>query len=83
MDEFSAILRQWIGAGAKGIRLRGAPYLLVDERFENESMSSQPGFVHTDYEFYKHAHTVNVEGIGDILKEWKTIVHEHNDNGGK
>lgn len=82
VDEFSTILRQWIGAGAKGIRLRGAPYLLVDDRYENESMSSQPGFVHTDYEFYKHTHTVNVEGIGDILKEWKTIVHEHNDNGG-
>lgn len=83
VEELSEIIRQWLDAGAKGIRLKGAPFLLVDEKMRDETMSSVASHsVHTDYEFYRHDKTVNVNGIGEILSEWKQIVREHKNTQG-
>lgn len=49
----------------------------------DETMSSVASHsVHTDYEFYRHDKTVNVNGIGEILSEWKQIVREHKNTQG-
>lgn len=82
VDEFGDIMKQWIDAGADGFQLKGAPYLLVDDKFRDAPFSSEPGYVHTEYLFYNHKYTVNVEGLGNVLAQWKNVVKNYNDNQG-
>ncbi|KAK4884377.1 hypothetical protein RN001_000648 [Aquatica leii] len=81
VDTFSAALNNFLDAGAKGIRLTGAPYLLVDKSLNDERISSLLGFGLTDYGFYTHTNTEYLPGLGPVLKQWREIVKNKTDGG--
>ncbi|KAF2905863.1 hypothetical protein ILUMI_00304 [Ignelater luminosus] len=74
VDEFSTILRNYLDAGVKGIRLTGAPYLLVDRNLKDEEHSRLPGFYLTDYGFYTHTNTEYRDELGPLIKQWRDVV---------
>ncbi|KAF5297103.1 hypothetical protein FQA39_LY02683 [Lamprigera yunnana] len=81
VNEFSNILYDFIHSGAKGIRLTGAPYLLVDDSLKDERISHFFGFGLTDYGFYTHTNTEYLPGLGILLKQWRNIVKNNTDGG--
>ncbi|KAF5308625.1 hypothetical protein FQR65_LT18022 [Abscondita terminalis] len=81
IDEFSKVLHRFLDAGAKGIRLTGAPYLLVDKNFKDERITNIVGFGLTDYGFYKHIYTEYLPELGIVLKPWHDIVKNKTEGG--
>lgn len=77
VDEFSSILKQWLEEGAKGFELIDVPYMLINENLTNEAISNKPGPVQNEYSFYSHTKTKNLDGIGDILWQWRNVVKEY------
>nr|XP_023014843.1 neutral and basic amino acid transport protein rBAT [Leptinotarsa decemlineata] len=81
--EFSAVINKFLGFGASGIRLRNAPILLVDEKYEDET-PDQSNAEHSaikQYGFYLHSKTENLPELGDLLKTWKKIVRNKTVDG--
>lgn len=74
VNEFSMVISNLLEAGAKGIRLTGAPYLLIDGELKDDGISGLPGFGLTDYGFYTHTNTEYLSGLGPLLKQWRDIV---------
>lgn len=68
------VISNLLEAGAKGIRLTGAPYLLIDGELKDDGISGLPGFGLTDYGFYTHTNTEYLSGLGPLLKQWRDIV---------
>lgn len=81
INEFSSILHNFLDAGAKGVRLTGAPYLLVDRSFKDEGIAQFVGFGLTDYGFYTHTNTAYLPGLGRLLNQWREIVKNKTDGG--
>ncbi|RZC39205.1 neutral and basic amino acid transport protein rBAT [Asbolus verrucosus] len=82
IEIFSSVLKKFLEYGIGGIRLRGVPFLLVDPLFRNEEMDSKAtSHVLTEYEFYKHAKTENLDELGELLKQWRIIVKNKTENG--
>jgi len=85
VEEFSKVIKDLINAGAMGVRLGGVPTMLVDEKFENETISSAKNdfqYTQDNYHYYTHYKTLNVHGLGEVLKTWKDIVRNQTDNQG-
>lgn len=81
VNEFSNVLHGFIEAGVKGIRLTGAPYLLVDPGFKDDGISQFIGFGLTDYGFYTHTNTEYLPDLGRLLNQWRQIVKDKADGG--
>ncbi|XP_025829202.1 maltase A1 isoform X2 [Agrilus planipennis] len=79
--EFTNVLVGLIDKGARGIRLHGAPYLLVDLNFADEAIIAPEGFYHTEYGFYSHTKTENLHEIGPIIKQWRDVIRNKTENG--
>lgn len=81
-EEFSKIIEKFLGHGASGIRIRNAPLLLVDSKFENEKgIANVAGFDHTQYGFYTHSKTENLPELAPLLKKWRKVVRNKTENG--
>ncbi|KAB0790684.1 hypothetical protein PPYR_03799 [Photinus pyralis] len=81
VNEFSNVLHSFIEAGVKGIRLTGAPYLLVDPGFKDDGISQLIGFGLTDYGFYTHTNTEYLPDLGRLLNQWREIVKDKAEGG--
>jgi solute carrier family 3 protein 2 len=81
-DEFAKVIKKFLGYGASGVRLRGAPYLLADGKFEDEIiLQNAPGCFMTDYCSYSHSKTENLLELSTLLKEWRVVVKNMTENG--
>lgn len=81
VGEFSSTLSR-LATHCKGVRLTGAPRLLVDDSFGDESIdTSRVGFTHLEYGFYAHARTEYLAELGPLLGDWRRQVKQATDNG--
>lgn len=83
-NKFSDVIRKFLNHGTAGIRIRNAPFLLVDPEFKNESIAggaSAVGFGHKQYNFYTHTRTQNLPELGPLLKQWRAVVKNKTENG--
>nr|CAH7766416.1 unnamed protein product [Callosobruchus chinensis] len=82
IDEFSKVIKTFVSHGAAGVRIRNAPFLLVDPKFENDmSISSSTAYDLTQYGFYNHLKTEHLEDLGPLLSTWRKIVKNVTENG--
>ncbi|KAG5882578.1 hypothetical protein JTB14_030127 [Gonioctena quinquepunctata] len=83
IDEFSVVIKKFFDQGAAGIRIRNAPILLVDGKFEDESPNpvSVGTFHNTQYGFYLHSKTENLPALGKLLSDWKKVVRNKTVDG--
>lgn len=72
--EFTNVLRKFIAAGFKGVRLEDGTSLLIDPQLQDETVSNVPGYVQPEYGFYTHARTTYQEESGQLLKKWREVV---------
>ncbi|KAJ8925930.1 hypothetical protein NQ315_009782 [Exocentrus adspersus] len=80
-DTFSDVIRKFLSFGVEGVRIRNAPFLLVDQEFKDESMASVAGYDHAQYGFYTHSRTQNLPGLGPLLKQWRAVVRNKTEDG--
>ncbi|EFA06898.1 amino acid transporter heavy chain SLC3A1 [Tribolium castaneum] len=83
VEKFSEVIKKFLNYGAGGIRLKGAPYLLVDPNFEDEPIKipNPTGDGFKEHSFYTHPKTKNVMQLGPLLKQWRFIVKNMTENG--
>lgn len=81
IEEFNHILKKWLELGVNGFMLTDVPYMFVASDFADETLSTKPGYIHTDYGFWKHTKTKNMREISDVLVEWKNIVKSKSSDG--
>lgn len=80
--KFSDVISKFLNLGAAGIRVRNAPYLLVDSEFKNESIASTTkDYDLKDYNFYRHTQTKNLPELGALLKTWRDEVRNKTEDG--
>lgn len=83
IEKFSEVMKKFLKYGAGGIRIKGAPYLLVDPKFEDEPVKNPNPYACDlkEYCFYTHSKTENLLELGPLLKHWKNIVKNMTENG--
>lgn len=85
IKKFTEVLEKFMSYGASGFQLKGAATLLVDAKFENESIRNPDpkavGYLHTNYGFYSHSKTENVPDLGLLLQKWRIVVKNNTENG--
>ncbi|CAH1965577.1 unnamed protein product [Acanthoscelides obtectus] len=82
VEEFSKVLKTFLGHGASGVRIRNAPLLLVDPKFENEmSISASTKYDLSQYGFYNHLKTEHLEDLGPLMLTWRNVVKNMTENG--
>ncbi|XP_028135523.1 uncharacterized protein LOC114330381 [Diabrotica virgifera virgifera] len=82
IDEFSKVIKKFIGHGASGIRIRNAPLLLVDPKFESEGkIGNKDGVVIGDPGFFTPTKTMNLLDLGKLLLNWKEVVRNNTVDG--
>lgn len=75
-------LEKLIDLGVKGFRLNNAKHFLISSDLSDEEPDSEKtGKTVGTYEFYKHKHTTNQPGLGDIIRVFTQFVH--NKTGGE
>lgn len=82
--QFSDVISKFLQHGAAGIRIRNAPFLLVDPEFKNESIAGGASAVGSglkQYNFYTHTRTQNLPELGPLLKQWRAIVKNKTGDG--
>lgn len=82
--QFSDVISKFLQHGAAGIRIRNAPFLLVDPEFKNENIAGGASAVGSDlkqYNFYAHTRTKNLPELGPLLKQWRAIVKNKTGDG--
>ncbi|GBP68237.1 Maltase 2 [Eumeta japonica] len=73
VKRFDDVIRAWLGAGARGVRLQRARQLLVNPLLANETVAegrAALGADHTAYAFYRHRHSADQPALLDLLKHW-------------
>lgn len=80
-EEFTIVVTKFLNAGANGIRLSKAPYLLVDKDFANENVGNSVNFTIGQYNFYNHHKTKDQQDLGPLLKTWRDIVKNKTESG--
>ncbi|KAJ8941939.1 hypothetical protein NQ318_013272 [Aromia moschata] len=80
-NAFSDVIAKFLDQGAAGISIKNAPLLLVDTKFEDETIGSNPGFNHQQYGFYTHTKTENLPELGTLLKQWRRVVKNKTTDG--
>ena len=81
IEKFSKVISEFLVAGVSGIRLTGAPYLLVDEGLREEKHKYDSQYTIGQYGFYKHNYTMNLKELGPLLKTWHDMVKSFTSNG--
>lgn len=70
---FQSILRFWRGEGVSGFLFKDASYLVEDADLKDEPPLDTPSTsVFSDYSFYNHMYTKNLDANLDILSVFKT-----------
>ncbi|XP_017769239.1 PREDICTED: maltase A2 isoform X2 [Nicrophorus vespilloides] len=83
VDKFTKVLEGFLDAGVKGIRLNGAPNLLVNSQLVDETPKQQPSDISQNhYDFYMHTKTEYLPELGDLLKPWRHLIKNKTDNAG-
>uniref|UniRef100_V5GNB0 alpha-glucosidase n=1 Tax=Anoplophora glabripennis TaxID=217634 RepID=V5GNB0_ANOGL len=82
--KFSDVISKFLEYGAAGIRIKNAPFLLVDPEFKNEDIAvgaSAVGFGLKQHNFYTHKRTQNLPELGPLLKQWRAVVKNKTGDG--
>lgn len=75
-DLFKNVLRKLAEIGVMGFRLANAKhYIINNDTPDDQSISRNPGAVHTDYSFWTHSGSTNQPGLGDLLNEFAQVVN--------
>ncbi|CAH2045967.1 unnamed protein product, partial [Iphiclides podalirius] len=78
--QFDRVLKLWMEAGADGIRLHKARYLLVNSSLAEEiplmGSGAARGSTHSEYAFWRHRHTADQPALAPLLAHWAHLV-EH------
>ncbi|KAI4469053.1 alpha-amylase family member [Holotrichia oblita] len=80
-EEFSRVITKFLDAGARGLRLTRAPYLLVDPDFADENVGDVGNAAVGQYNFYSHHKTKDQPDLGSLLKSWRDIVKNKTEDG--
>lgn len=82
-DLFKDVLRQLARMGVSGFRLANAKHYIINKNIpDDQSISRNPGAVHTDYSFWTHSDSTNQPGLGDLLHEFWQVVHNETNGDG-
>lgn len=80
--EFSKVVKKFLDSGASGISIRNARTLLVDRSFADEKQpASKEGVYLAERGFFLSTATVNNEGLGKLLLNWKWVVTNKTEDG--
>ncbi|XP_059612023.1 maltase A2 isoform X2 [Phlebotomus argentipes] len=75
LTKLKGVLKEVVGLGAKGIRLANTKHFIINPELPDDIPSTIPNYVHTQYDFWAHAHTTYQDGLGDLLYDLRTYVH--------
>ncbi|XP_057656248.1 4F2 cell-surface antigen heavy chain isoform X2 [Diorhabda carinulata] len=82
VNQFSEVVKKFLEYGASGIRIRNAPFLLVDPKFEDENvLTNKVGAVVGEAGFVMPTKTMNLADLGKLLLNWKEIITNNTADG--
>ncbi|KAF7283915.1 hypothetical protein GWI33_022744 [Rhynchophorus ferrugineus] len=82
VQEFTNVINKFLTLNVSGISLLNAEFLFIDSNFENEDTINLHTTVgHTQYAFYKHTKTENLPEVGELLKQWRSVIRNSTENG--
>uniref|UniRef100_U5EQW4 alpha-glucosidase n=1 Tax=Corethrella appendiculata TaxID=1370023 RepID=U5EQW4_9DIPT len=82
-ENFKDVLRHLVSLGVKGFRLANAKHFIIDKSLKDETASNEnKNSIHTNYDFWTHAHTTFQDGIAELLHEFTRLVHNATEGDG-
>ncbi|CAG9766236.1 unnamed protein product [Ceutorhynchus assimilis] len=83
VDQFSKVIERFLAVNVSGIRLRNAPFLLVNSTFEDEDVNTNlnPDLTLGQYDFFRHAKTENLADLASLLLTWRTLIKNKTESG--
>ncbi|CAH1110767.1 unnamed protein product [Psylliodes chrysocephalus] len=82
VKEFGEVMKRFIKYGASGFRIRNGPLLLVDPKFEDETLiTKKVGVDVGEPGFFIPSKTLNVPDLKKLFLNWKEIVRNVTEDG--
>ncbi|GAB0088716.1 4F2 cell-surface antigen heavy chain [Sergentomyia squamirostris] len=75
LAKLKGVLKEVVDLGAKGIRLANTKHFLINRELPDEVTGNNPNYIHTEYGYWTHTHSTNQDGLGNLLYNLKTYVH--------
>ncbi|KAF9413453.1 hypothetical protein HW555_008345 [Spodoptera exigua] len=80
VKEFDNVLKQWMKAGAAGVRLNKVRQLLVNTELKDEQpltgRGSDLAADHTYYSYWRHTQTTDQPKLMELLQRWAKVVDD-------
>ncbi|KAF9796363.1 hypothetical protein SFRURICE_001936 [Spodoptera frugiperda] len=80
VKEFDNVLKQWMKAGAAGVRLNKVRQLLVNTTMKDEQpltgRGSDLAADHTYYSYWRHTQTTDQPKLMELLQRWAKVVDD-------